>query len=384
MLSAAGSLRWLRDAVAPGVSYDELVAEAGAWPAGTEGLLFLPYLAGERTPHADPDARGAFVGLEHAPRPRRARSRRPRGRRVRAARLARPGLRARRPAGPRARVRRRRAQRAVAADRLPRCSSCRSSASPSTRARRSARRSSAASRPGYGPTFAKRSRRRSSRASSIEPVPRVGGGLSRAARALPRALPRAPRALASNGSTGGFGSDGLSRGHESPVWGGSVVASAWRCSPATEGGVARPCGARADDARPWSITAHVERKSITAHPQRRAAGGVPYRRPWCSLGGAVAGGLGCSWRGARRWQGGCSGGSARSRWSSRAAGSTRRRDRSAGATGPAARPTVVTPRARVARRGVGDFWWDKGATNPRTPRPRGGVGEFRYPGLELG
>jgi xylulokinase len=63
MLSAAGSLRWLRDAVAPGVPYDELVAEAAAWPPGTEGLLFLPYLAGERTPHADPDARASFTGL---------------------------------------------------------------------------------------------------------------------------------------------------------------------------------------------------------------------------------------------------------------------------------------------------------------------------------
>ncbi len=63
MLSAAGSLQWLRDAVAPGVSFDELVAEAEGWPPGAEGLLFAPYLAGERTPHADPDARGAFVGL---------------------------------------------------------------------------------------------------------------------------------------------------------------------------------------------------------------------------------------------------------------------------------------------------------------------------------
>ena len=61
MLSAAGSLRWLRDAV--GGDYDELVAEAERWPAGTEGLTFLPYLQGERTPHADPDARGAFEGL---------------------------------------------------------------------------------------------------------------------------------------------------------------------------------------------------------------------------------------------------------------------------------------------------------------------------------
>jgi xylulokinase len=63
MLSAAGSLRWLRHVAAPGIPYDELVAGAASWPPGTEGLLFLPYLAGERTPHADPDARGAFTGL---------------------------------------------------------------------------------------------------------------------------------------------------------------------------------------------------------------------------------------------------------------------------------------------------------------------------------
>lgn len=63
MLSAAESLRWLRAAVAPELRYGQLVGEAAAWPAGTEGLLFLPYLAGERTPHADPDARGAFAGL---------------------------------------------------------------------------------------------------------------------------------------------------------------------------------------------------------------------------------------------------------------------------------------------------------------------------------
>jgi xylulokinase len=61
MLSAAGSLRWLRDTV--GGTYDELVAEAAAWPAGTEGLTFLPYLQGERTPHADPSARAMFEGL---------------------------------------------------------------------------------------------------------------------------------------------------------------------------------------------------------------------------------------------------------------------------------------------------------------------------------
>ena len=63
MLSAAGSLRWLRDAVAPDGDFGPLLAEAAAWGPGVEGLTFLPYLAGERTPHADPDARGAFSGL---------------------------------------------------------------------------------------------------------------------------------------------------------------------------------------------------------------------------------------------------------------------------------------------------------------------------------
>jgi xylulokinase len=63
MLSAAGSLRWYRDTLAPGVPFDELVAEASDVPAGSDGLLFLPYLTGERSPHPDPSARGAFVGL---------------------------------------------------------------------------------------------------------------------------------------------------------------------------------------------------------------------------------------------------------------------------------------------------------------------------------
>lgn len=63
MLSAAGSLRWYRDTLAPGMNYDDLLAPAAQVPAGSEGLLFLPYLTGERTPHPDPLARGAFVGL---------------------------------------------------------------------------------------------------------------------------------------------------------------------------------------------------------------------------------------------------------------------------------------------------------------------------------
>jgi xylulokinase len=64
MLSAAGSLQWLHDIVAPGLPFDALVGEAERWDPGVEGLLFLPYLQGERTPHADPDARGAFAGLQ--------------------------------------------------------------------------------------------------------------------------------------------------------------------------------------------------------------------------------------------------------------------------------------------------------------------------------
>lgn len=63
MLSAAGSLRWFRDTAAPGTEFSDLVDAAGKVPAGCDGLFFLPYLTGERTPHPDPLARGAFVGL---------------------------------------------------------------------------------------------------------------------------------------------------------------------------------------------------------------------------------------------------------------------------------------------------------------------------------
>lgn len=65
-LSAGGAFQWLRDnlrAIAPGLGYEQLAALAGEAPPGAEGLLFLPYLSGERTPHLDPLARGAFVGL---------------------------------------------------------------------------------------------------------------------------------------------------------------------------------------------------------------------------------------------------------------------------------------------------------------------------------
>lgn len=60
-LSAGGSLTWWRDAL--GKDYDALVGAAEEVPPGAEGLLFLPYLSGERTPHLDPNARGTFFGL---------------------------------------------------------------------------------------------------------------------------------------------------------------------------------------------------------------------------------------------------------------------------------------------------------------------------------
>jgi xylulokinase len=73
VLSAGGSLQWYRNqlgqsevatARAMGVDpYELLSHEAATAPAGSEGLFFLPYLTGERTPHADPNARGAWVGL---------------------------------------------------------------------------------------------------------------------------------------------------------------------------------------------------------------------------------------------------------------------------------------------------------------------------------
>jgi xylulokinase len=73
MLSAGGSLRWLRDTIAgperevaqwAGMDpYELLDRQAARVPPGCEGLLFLPYLTGERTPYPDPNARGAFVGL---------------------------------------------------------------------------------------------------------------------------------------------------------------------------------------------------------------------------------------------------------------------------------------------------------------------------------
>jgi xylulokinase len=63
MLSAGGSLRWYRDTFTPTMDYDRLLEPAAEIAPGADGLLFLPYLTGERTPYPDPRARGAFVGL---------------------------------------------------------------------------------------------------------------------------------------------------------------------------------------------------------------------------------------------------------------------------------------------------------------------------------
>ena len=170
-LSAAGSLRWLRDVAAPGAEYDALTAEAAAWAPGVEGLTFLPYLAGERTPHADPAARGSFTGLA---------LRHDRGALVRAvlegvgllaARLPRRAARGRRRAGDGHRQRRRRPQRAVATDRRDRA---RAAAGPHRRGRGRGLRRGAARRRRRRPVARSRPRRwppPCARPRSIEPEP---------------------------------------------------------------------------------------------------------------------------------------------------------------------------------------------------------------------
>ncbi len=69
------SLQWYRNNFAPGVAYDDLMADARTAPPLSHGLYWLPYLMGERTPHLDPIARGGFIGLtaKHA-RPEMVRS----------------------------------------------------------------------------------------------------------------------------------------------------------------------------------------------------------------------------------------------------------------------------------------------------------------------
>jgi xylulokinase len=56
-------LQWFRNHLAPGETYDALTAEAARSPAGAQGLFWLPYLMGERTPHLDAHARGGWIGI---------------------------------------------------------------------------------------------------------------------------------------------------------------------------------------------------------------------------------------------------------------------------------------------------------------------------------
>ncbi|MBJ7596754.1 MAG: xylulokinase [Candidatus Nephthysia bennettiae] len=62
-LAAGASLGWWRSIIGQDMSYDDLAALAGSAPPGSEGLVFLPHLFGERSPHLDPRARGLFLGL---------------------------------------------------------------------------------------------------------------------------------------------------------------------------------------------------------------------------------------------------------------------------------------------------------------------------------
>jgi len=61
MQNAGLAIEWVRTTLA--ASWAEVYAEAFAVPAGAQGLIFLPYLTGERTPHFDPTAKGAWIGL---------------------------------------------------------------------------------------------------------------------------------------------------------------------------------------------------------------------------------------------------------------------------------------------------------------------------------
>ncbi|ANE47121.1 xylulose kinase [Paenibacillus swuensis] len=65
-LAAGYSLQWFRETFAPAVAFDSLLAPLGDTSPGAKGLLFTPYLAGERTPHADAVIRGSFVGMDGA------------------------------------------------------------------------------------------------------------------------------------------------------------------------------------------------------------------------------------------------------------------------------------------------------------------------------
>ncbi|MEO5857935.1 MAG: xylulokinase [Pyrinomonadaceae bacterium] len=62
-LAAGYSLKWFRDVFAHGISYEELTGEAAKVPSGSDGLIWQPYLMGERSPHMDPSATASFTGI---------------------------------------------------------------------------------------------------------------------------------------------------------------------------------------------------------------------------------------------------------------------------------------------------------------------------------
>lgn len=63
-LAAGHSLSWFRNSFAPNSSFEELLADISSLPVGSGGLLFTPYISGERTPHADSSIRGSFIGID--------------------------------------------------------------------------------------------------------------------------------------------------------------------------------------------------------------------------------------------------------------------------------------------------------------------------------
>ncbi|PSB55017.1 xylulokinase, partial [filamentous cyanobacterium CCP1] len=65
-LAAGGSLRWYQETIAPQIAFPDLMQMAEHSQPGARGVLFLPHLAGERSPHLDPDTRGAWVNLSLA------------------------------------------------------------------------------------------------------------------------------------------------------------------------------------------------------------------------------------------------------------------------------------------------------------------------------
>lgn len=65
-VGGGGALKWFRSELCPGMSFDDITDEASKVPAGSEGVVFLPYMAGERSPIWDPDAKGVFYGLSYS------------------------------------------------------------------------------------------------------------------------------------------------------------------------------------------------------------------------------------------------------------------------------------------------------------------------------